>query len=196
MGRAEQGLDILDRIRQVLGDGLELGQVFQRAVALLSERLNIRHAALVLWDEALDQLRIVVAVGLRHEEIARGRYALGEGVTGKVLATSQPQIVPDISRHPDFLNRTGSQNLGDGEAGGLKTNTRPVSFICVPVKDSERFVGTISVDKPYVDDEALAADATGANAVTRVCMGGNLCVRADAAGGDRRRLRLSNLGSR
>ncbi len=154
MGRAEQELDILEQISQILGDGLELSQVFQRAMALLSEKLHIQRAALVLLDPASDQLMTVASIGLSPEEQRRGRYAIGEGVTGQVLAHGKPAVIPDITRHPDFLNRTGSRNLTDRDGNPVK-----ISFICVPVRDGGRVVGTISIDKPYVDDEQLEADA-------------------------------------
>jgi Nif-specific regulatory protein len=150
MERAEQELDILERIGQILGDGLDLSQVFQRAMTLLTERLNIRRASLLLWDDAIEQVRIIAAIGLTRDEMQRGRYALGEGVTGRVMATGQPQIIPDISKHPDFLDRTGSRAA---QASG------PISFICVPIKDADRYVGAISIDKPYVDESILAADS-------------------------------------
>lgn len=158
MGRSEQELGVLQKISQILGDGLELGQVFQRAMALLSEQLSIERAALVVWDDAAEQLQTVAGVGLSRQEMARGCYALGEGVTGKVIETGQPQIIPDISQHPEFLNRTGSRVLAVGNRGKVVTAAQPISFICVPIKDGDRFVGAISVDKPYVDDESLAAD--------------------------------------
>ena len=166
MDRAEQELDILKEISQILGDGLELGQVFQRAMAVLSDRLNIIRASLLLWDEASDQLRIVAAVGLTHEEMKRGRYAMGEGITGRAMATGEPQIIPDVSQEPDFLNRTGSRRLGvestvtaagSRRLRGARTSG-PISFICVPIKDGDRYVGAISVDKPFIDDESLGAE--------------------------------------
>ncbi len=158
MGRAEQELDILEHISQILGDGMELGEVFQRAMQHLSERLSVQRATLNLWDDAIEQLRIVAAIGLTNEEMARGRYSLGEGVTGKVMAEGKPRIIPDISRHPEFLNRTGSRAMRD-EAGAPSRGGAPISFICVPVKIGERRVGTISMDKPYTDEVSLAADA-------------------------------------
>ncbi len=155
MTRAEQELDILQQISQILGDALELSEVFQRAMLLLSERLGFQRASLVLWDESSEQYRIVAAVGLSREEIARGRYALGEGVTGKVLATGQPQVVADVRKHPEFLNRTRSRPL---EGTSTTTASEPISFIGVPVKDGERYVGAITVDKPYADEQTLSAD--------------------------------------
>jgi Nif-specific regulatory protein len=154
MGRAEQELDILEQISQILGDGLELGQVFQRAMALLSDKLHIQRAALVLWDQASEQLRTVAGIGMSAEEQKRGRYAVGEGVTGQVIASGTPAIIPDITKHPAFLNRTGSRDLASRD--GTPTQ---ISFICVPVQDGGQTVGTISVDKPYIDDEQLNADA-------------------------------------
>ncbi|MFA9478800.1 sigma 54-interacting transcriptional regulator [Phycisphaerales bacterium AB-hyl4] len=165
MDRPEQELDILEEISQILGDGLELSQVFQRATAVLTERMDIQRAALVLLDRTSDQLQTIASIGLTRAEQERGRYAVGEGVTGQVLASGQPAVVADIARHPEFLNRTGARQLKgtggnekadaeQGEAGAVAT-----SFICVPIRDSEEIVGTISVDKPFVSDARLQADA-------------------------------------
>jgi Nif-specific regulatory protein len=166
LNRSEQELDILERISQILGDGIEFGEVFQRAMALLGERMGVQRASLVLWDEAREEMRTVAALGMSPQAMARGRYALGEGVTGQVLATGQPRIIPDIRKHPEFLNRTGRTALAipptDDNGGAPETVTvaaRPISFICVPIADGERYVGAISVDKPYVDDVSLAADS-------------------------------------
>lgn len=153
MDRAEQELDILEEISQILGDGLELSQVFQRAMSLLSSRLKIQQAALVLFDQATDQLRTVASVGLTSAEQERGRYALGEGVTGRVMETGVSAIIPDVSKHPDFLNRTKSRELEEA------AEAVPLSFICVAVKDGDGYVGTISIDKPFIDEATLAAEA-------------------------------------
>ncbi|MEM8737678.1 MAG: sigma 54-interacting transcriptional regulator [Planctomycetota bacterium] len=153
MDRAEQELNILEEISQILGDGLELSQVFQRAMSLLSSRLHIQSAALVLFDQATDQLRTYASVGLTLAEQERGRYAIGEGVTGRVMETGEPAVIPDLTKHPDFLNRTQSRAL---EAD---RDSRPLSFICVPIQDGDRFVGTISIDKPFLDESTLQAEA-------------------------------------
>ena len=169
MDRAEQELDILEQISQILGGTLELGEVFGRAMALLSERLGVVRATLVLRDHATDTLRTVAAVGLTPAEIERGRYALGEGVTGRVMQTGQPAVVPDVSRHPEFLNRTGSRKLtSESRVPGPGSDSAPgegngaaavLSFICVPVRDGDAIVGTVSIDKPFESPEQLDADA-------------------------------------
>ncbi|MDX1681878.1 MAG: sigma 54-interacting transcriptional regulator [Phycisphaeraceae bacterium] len=156
MERSEQELNTLEEISQVLGESMELDEVFQHAMALLSERLGIQRASLVLRDEATEELEIVAAIGLTPEQMRKGRYAPGEGVVGKVVASGEPEIVPDISRHPDFLNRTGVRDLDENDEG---KRPEPIAFICVPVRDGEQVVGAIGADKPYVDEASLASDA-------------------------------------
>lgn len=161
MPRSDQEIDIVEEITQILGDNLELNEVFQQAVSLLSRRLDISRAALVLLDRASDQLRTVAAVGLTPAEQQRARYAVGEGVTGAVHASGEAAIIPDVTRHPGFLNRIGSASGGGPEAsGGTATAVADVtSFICVPVRDGDGRVGTVSIHKPFTDDDTLAADA-------------------------------------
>ena len=158
MVRAEQELDILEDISQILGDDIELEQVFQRAISLISSRLNIQRASLVLLDRASEQLRTVASVGLTPAEQERGRYAVGEGVTGRVMETGKPAVIQDLAKHPDFLNRTKSRELEGLEKDGSHAGGA-LSFICVPVRDGEGLVGTISVDKPFVDEATLQSEA-------------------------------------
>ena len=153
MTRPEQELDILEKISSILGEGLELNEVFQHAMNVLVDQMGIKRASLTLWDDTIEQMRIIAAVGLSSEEIALGRYALGEGITGQVMKTGEPRIIADISEDNDFLNRTGRQELSNED------NTRPISFICVPVKGETGYVGTIAFDKLYTDEISLAADA-------------------------------------
>ena len=47
--------------------------------------------ALVLLDESTGRLRTEAAIGLAQDDIERNRFALGEGITGNVVATSAPE---------------------------------------------------------------------------------------------------------
>ena len=165
MDRSEQELDTLEQISQILGGGLDLNDVFQRAMSLLSERLGIRRAALMLRDEATDQLQIVAGIGLSREQMQRGRYAPGEGVVGHVMASGEAEVIPDVRQHEGFLNRTGARAIDGAEREGRTADEdereagERASFICVPVKEGDRVVGAISVDKPHQDEASLRADA-------------------------------------
>ncbi|MFI4860964.1 MAG: sigma 54-interacting transcriptional regulator [Phycisphaerales bacterium JB063] len=148
MNRNEQELDILVSISQILSDGHELSEAFQRAINVLGQAIGLDRAVLTLQDPASEQLQIVASVGLSAQEQQRGKYAVGEGVSGRVYATGRAEVVPDIAKQPEFLNKTQSSDM----------EGHPQSFLCVPVFNGPHPVGTIGVLKPFNDADTLEAD--------------------------------------
>ena len=102
---------ILASISSILSSTLELGETFSKVMQVLMEKLDIQRGTLVLLDESSGQARIQSAVGFTKDQIDRGVYAVGEGITGMVLATGQPRVIPDVRKEPDFLNRTFSRDM-------------------------------------------------------------------------------------
>ena len=148
--RAEVERPILAEVARVLSSTLELPEAFKQIMDLISERLGMKRGTLVLLDDATGRLRTEAAVGLSNEDISRNRFALGEGITGNVVATGRPRIIADVRRDPDFLNRTSRLKLDAGEG--------PISFLCVPIKIDDRPAGAVAVDKRFESDEQLRAD--------------------------------------
>src|SRR3954468_682054 len=107
----DQELSILTQVGQILSSTLELRQAFGEMMKIISDKLDMHRGTLVLLEESTGRLRTEAAVGLTHDEIDRNRFALGEGITGNVVATGRPRIVPDIRNEPDFLNRTNRLSL-------------------------------------------------------------------------------------
>jgi len=146
MNREQLDLDILNAISRKIGSTLDLADVFNATMAILAQRLHMKRGTLVLVDGP--EMRIVAGHGLTQDEISRGRYAIGEGITGRVVDSGMPIVVADIRSDPLFLNRTGARS---GEPG-------PVSFICVPLKFGNTVIGALSADKDYSDAETLSRD--------------------------------------
>ncbi|HEY7086895.1 MAG TPA: sigma 54-interacting transcriptional regulator [Tepidisphaeraceae bacterium] len=151
-GVAEQELAILTDIGRILSSTLELREAFGQIMQIISDQLNMHRGTLVLLDESTGRLRTEAAVGLAQNDIERNRFALGEGITGNVVATGRGRIVPDIRNEPDFLNRTG--RLSAEQSG------QQISFLCVPIRIEGRTAGALAVDKPYISDEQLRSDQT------------------------------------
>ena len=147
--RADQELSILTEIGRILSSTLELREAFQKMMQIISDKLQMRRGALVILDESTGRLRTEAAVGLTPEEMERGKYALGEGITGQVVATGRARIIPNLSEEPDFLNRTGRL----GPEGGT-----PISFLCIPIKVEGRVAGALSVDRSLADQIQLEGD--------------------------------------
>ena len=160
MDRVADELDILESISGVLSSGVELHEVFERTMALLSDRLSISRAALVLMDPGGEQYRCVASVGMSADERRRASYAPGEGVTGRVIATGEAALIADVSAEPEFLDRVGgrvSERGGRGEAAVAEDSQ--YCFVCVPILDGRDTVGAMSFDKVFEGEEALARDA-------------------------------------
>src|SRR5687768_8649353 len=87
-------LSVLTEIGQILSSTLDLRAAFEKMMQIISDKLDMHRAALVLLDESTGRLRTEAAVGLTQDEIDRGKYALGEGITGNVVATGRPRIIP------------------------------------------------------------------------------------------------------
>src|SRR3954471_22315128 len=119
--RADQELSILTEIGRILSSTLELREAFGQIMQLISDKMDMHRGALVLLDESTGRLRTEAAVGLTPEEMERGKYALGEGITGNVVATGRARVIADLRNEPDFLNRTGRLTAEADEA---------TSFIC------------------------------------------------------------------
>lgn len=149
---ADQELTVLTEVGRILSSTLDLRESFPKMMQLISAKLDMRRGSLVLLDESTGRLRTEAAVGLTPEEIERGKYALGEGITGNVVATGRARIIPDLRAEPDFLNRTGRHTA--------ETTGQATSFLCIPIKIEGRTAGALSVDKPFISERALQEDQT------------------------------------
>jgi Nif-specific regulatory protein len=141
-------LSCLYEITRELASSLVLRNCLAQAMSLLSEMKGMENGTVTIVNPITGKLEIEVAHGLTAENKKRGKYDIGEGVTGRVVATGEPIIIPQIGEEPLFLNRTRSR--GDQVASDR-------SFLCVPIKDSSRIIGALSVDCQYeegIDDQA------------------------------------------
>jgi len=135
-------LTTLYEIAKQLGTSFDPAVTLGSILEILSENMGMQRGTLTLLDPETRQLYIELGHGLTAEEKGRGVYKIGEGVTGKVVETGEPIIVPDVGKEPLFLNRTRAR--GD-------ISRENISFICVPVKVKGETIGALSVDRLFTD---------------------------------------------
>ncbi len=142
-------LSLLFEIARSLSEGLDLKTVLKPILRMIAEHMGILRGTLTILNRKKGEIVIEEAYGLRPEEQAKGKYRMGEGITGKVIDTGQPAIVPKISEEPLFLDRTGSRkHLDKGD----------IAFVCVPIKAGTEVIGAISADRPSAELAALEED--------------------------------------
>ena len=131
-------MDTLSEVNDALAGGSSLRASLERVLQLLDRRDSVVCGSITLLDPDTGLLHVEAAEGLTPEGRS-ARYKVGEGVTGRVVESGKPVIVPRASKEPMFLNRARRKNL----------DRRDISFICVPIKTLKDPVGAISVDLPF-----------------------------------------------
>jgi Nif-specific regulatory protein len=124
---------------QALGSAPNLRSALARAVDGLVESHAARVATVALLDEASRELTVEAAAGVALTAARKARYRLGEGITGKVVESGRPVVVPQVSREPLFLDRTGF----------FKQSRRELSYVCVPVPVEGKPAGALGVGLAY-----------------------------------------------
>jgi Nif-specific regulatory protein len=135
----EAGIELatIYEISKILSSSLDLNKTAREVLGVLSSHLKMRRGMVSLVQPS-GELHVVEATGMSAEAAQRGKFRKGEGITGKILETGMPMVVPDVAKEPLFLNRTGSRSLAEG---------RVVAFVGVPIKVGRKIVGVLSVDR-------------------------------------------------
>jgi Nif-specific regulatory protein len=133
-------LTCLYEITKVLASSTDLYDCLKRSLTILAAYADLQNGTVTLINPNSGQLEIEVAYGMSAEARKRGVYEIGEGITGRVVATGTPIIVPQVSKEPLFLNRTRTRGNLSGKA---------ISFLCVPIKHGKNTIGSLSADCDY-----------------------------------------------
>jgi len=136
-------LTCLYEITKVLASSMDLRHCLERSMEILADLKGLRNGTVTIINATTGQLEIEVAHGLSSEAKSRGRYNVGEGVTGRVVASGQPLVIPHIGEDSLFLNRTKAR-------GDIRKQDN--SFLCVPIKYDQKTFGALSIDREYRED--------------------------------------------
>ena len=139
----------LYEITRRMGMPLPLEERMNRALDVLHENMGMERATLTLLDAEGENLTIEIAHGMDTQALKKGRYKVGEGITGKVVEAGEPIAIPNIGEEPLFLNRTGARK-------DLRRSR--IAFICVPIKIDQETIGALSVDRLFAGDVSLDED--------------------------------------
>lgn len=145
---AQEQLLLQESIR-LLGRGDPPARTVREMLHLLSELLGLNRGRVALPDEDQKGLAIRIAYGLTQEEVTRGRYGLGEGITGRVMLTGETLIVQDIDNEPAYLARAVPRDTLPAET---------VSFIALPIMVDRKVAGVLGVHRLRSRQRSLSAD--------------------------------------
>ena len=110
---------MLYRISQAMIHQHDISSLLDEVLDIMDNELGLSRGTLTLLRTSGDVFAIEASRGLSVDEKQRGRYAPGEGVTGRVAETGKSVVVPDITRDDRFLNRTQTRSA------------QKMAFLCV-----------------------------------------------------------------
>ena len=135
-------LELLYKISSILNQTLDFESVAHPILEVVESTMGVEHATLTLYNRHTGEISIEIAEGLSSRQARKGRYKVGEGITGRVVETGKPIIIPSVAKDPDFLDRTG------------RGKTEDKAFLCVPVIMEHQVIGAFSADvQNPVEDE-------------------------------------------
>ena len=145
-GAGMNELQLLYHISCILDQSLDMREIVSPVLESLAEHMDMNYGTLTLLNRKTGDILIEAAHGLSPQQARRGRYKLGEGVTGKVILTGEPMVIPQKSESPLIVDKTRRGKRAD------------TSFICVPIKVGNEVVGALSVERHYEPDSNLNDD--------------------------------------
>lgn len=116
---------------------------------LLSQILGLNRGRVLLPNVENGTLEISYAYGLTNEEAERGRYSIGEGVTGKVYQTAQIALIQDIDEEPTYLARAVDRATLPSEV---------VAYIALPIIADKTPIGVLAVHRLRQRERAFERD--------------------------------------
>ena len=144
--RAEIALHGIYEISKILAVPGRLETSLSNVLTVLSSFLEMRHGMIALLDDK-GAPTSVVGVGW-SEGLAKSHFEmLPERAVGQVVTTKMPVVVEDVAHHPLFAEWPDSEgNARDGHANGEAAR---VSFIGVPIKERDKVIGALTIDRVW-----------------------------------------------
>jgi Nif-specific regulatory protein len=135
--RETRRLATLLDVSQALSGTLNLKSALHRVLEILAKHHGaVRSMVTFLAEDG--ELTVEASDGL--EEPQTVRYRIGEGITGRVVASSKPVVVPRVSREPELVHRAARRS---------ELSREELSFVCVPILVNRKAAGALGVDLRY-----------------------------------------------
>jgi Nif-specific regulatory protein len=137
VARDARRLSTLLEVSQALSGTLNLKSSMQRVLQILIRHHGVVRGMVTLLREGELQVEAIEGFDDRARNVS---FKVGEGITGQVVQSGKPIVVPRISKEPEFLNRMPRR---------ADIPRHELSFICVPIIVQRQTAGTLAIDLKF-----------------------------------------------
>jgi Nif-specific regulatory protein len=146
---SESALVGVYEVSKLLASPNRLERTLAGVLALLSSFLDMRHGLFALLDKD-GAPETVVGTGWSEGNAKAYFERLPERAVGQLVATKMPLVVENVLASPLF---EGSDLSEWGPEDG-----QPFSLVGVPIKEGDKVVGTLTIDRPLSDRSSVRFD--------------------------------------
>ena len=127
-------LRFLHRVARMATTAGTWEELLETVVDETRDALRATVSSLYLLDRDAENLTLAATNGLDRYQIGRAKVPFGGGVTGRVAATREPLVIPDVSRDDRFL-----------WVRGIDQRRFIASMLSVPLVWNDQTVGVLNV---------------------------------------------------
>ena len=88
-------MTVIHEAARCIGSEGSSQEAVNKILRLMSEMVGLNRGRVLLPDEATGGLRIRYSYGLTQDQVDKGLYSPGEGITGKVMQSKQGRGDPE-----------------------------------------------------------------------------------------------------
>jgi sigma-B regulation protein RsbU (phosphoserine phosphatase) len=130
-------LATLVELGQQVNSSLDLDQVLEKAAALVRRLIPYEIFAVLLLDEAAQELHFRFAIGYSRQVVETWRIPVGKGITGTAVLTRQPVLVGDVRGDPRYLSAV--ESVRSEIAVPLIAKGRVIGVLDIQSRDRDAF---------------------------------------------------------
>ena len=105
IGNHSVDLTVIHEAARCIGSEGSSQEAVNKILRLMSEMVGLNRGRVLLPDEATGGLRIRYSYGLTQDQVDKGLYSPGEGITGKVMQSKQVAVIQNVDDEQNFLFR-------------------------------------------------------------------------------------------
>lgn len=142
-------ITVLHEAARCVGSATDSKESVNKMLRLMSEMLGLNRGRVLLKDDTTGGLVIKYSYGLTEDQIARGRYQSGEGITGRVMDTRQVAVIQNVDEERNFLFKAVDREiLPDGV----------VSYLAVPIFNDQDCIGVLAAHRLRMRPRSIQSD--------------------------------------
>jgi Nif-specific regulatory protein len=149
IGSHSVDLTVIHEAARCIGSEGSSQEAVNKILRLISEMVGLNRGRVLLLDDATGSLKIRYSYGLTQDQIDRGLYSPGEGITGQVMQSKQVAVIQNVDDEQNFLFRAVDREvLPEGV----------VSYLAVPILKDHDCLGVLAAHRLRIRPRSIQAD--------------------------------------